>query len=168
MTQACWPIRRPSLSGLWCWATSTGLAQKAPTGSDLSVAMETVSPAKSPSMSPCTCFWDCLSLLYSPNLTHQTFKELLYQLNYKIICVLSRLMIKTFSFILQKMSGTLHFLTKRRRTSIFPHSTGSWARTSPSSLKPLHPPVFSWKTWASKTLFGLNSAVSKKSIRFDV
>lgn len=59
------------------------------------------------------------------------------------------------------MSGTLHFLTRRRLTSTFPHSTESWAQTSPSCLKPPHPLESSWKTWASKTSFGSNWAVSK-------
>lgn len=72
-------------------------------------------------------------------------------------------MTNMFSFILQKMSGTLHFLTKRHRTSTFPHSMESWVRTSPSCLKPFHPLVSSWKTWASKTSFGSNLAVSKTS-----
>lgn len=42
-TRAFWPIRTPSPSGLWCWVTSRGRAQRPPTGWDHSVAMETVS-----------------------------------------------------------------------------------------------------------------------------
>lgn len=109
----------------------------------------------------CVCVFVCVchvSVLYSPNLTHQTC----ISYTSKIVHVVHT-MTKSFSFILQKMSGTPHFLTKRHHTSTFPHSTESWARTSPSCLKPLHPPASSWKTWASKTLFGLNSAVSKIS-----
>lgn len=42
-TQAFWPIRTPSRSGLWCWVTSRGQGRRLPTGWDHSVAMETVS-----------------------------------------------------------------------------------------------------------------------------
>lgn len=48
MTQGCWPIKRPSLSDLWCWVMSRGLAQKAPTGWGICVVMETVSGVQSP------------------------------------------------------------------------------------------------------------------------
>lgn len=55
----------------------------------------------------------------------------------------------------------LRFLTRRHRTSTFLLSTESWAQISPSCLKPWPPPVYFWKTWASKTSSGLNWAVSK-------
>lgn len=43
--QACWPIKRHSLSDLWCWGMSIGLTLKASTGWGLFNAMETVSPS---------------------------------------------------------------------------------------------------------------------------
>lgn len=62
---------------------------------------------------------------------------------------------------LQKMSGTLHFSTRRHRTSTSPPFTENWVQTSPFCLKPPHPQESSWKTWASETSFGSNWAVSK-------
>lgn len=62
---------------------------------------------------------------------------------------------------LQKMSGMLHFSTRRHRTSTSPPFTANWAQTSPFCLKPPHPRESSWKTWASETSFGSNWAVSK-------
>lgn len=56
MTRASWPIRRPSPSDLWCWVTSSGPAQKAPTKWGISVAMETVSPVHSPQCHNVQCF----------------------------------------------------------------------------------------------------------------
>lgn len=60
----------------------------------------------------------------------------------------------------QKIFGMQHFLIRRPLTFTSPHSMESWAQTFHSCLKLPRSPESSWKTWASKTSSGLNSAVS--------
>lgn len=147
---------------------SRGLALKVPTDWDISVAMETVSPVSPchPCVSPgrllvCVCL-SPLSLQY--NIGVEKYSNCYKSWNTQMY-LLQNCRTETAWWTalrhLQETSGTLHFSTRRHRTSTSPPFTASWVRTSPFCLKPPQPQESSWKTWASETSSGSNWAVSK-------